>query len=229
MANLGVPVEMQSMVWRCLTNYYIILEIASFLDGNDLVQLSRTSKWLCFTIWGSPLVWKQALGKVGVNVDLSLTPFHTLYTFSILSFTTECMLCGSSTRNGILDEHEAATRLCNKCAANVLVPAPDIDQPPQFMQTLYQGGPHRYFKLILRRGVSRVRIPALMSHAKPATLYRAHPSPPNDPDYVAGNRYLQQLMNNELEGHQPRIPVHSLKIITLEHDYVALLPLSRGY
>ncbi|CUA75494.1 hypothetical protein RSOLAG22IIIB_05925 [Rhizoctonia solani] len=188
-----------SGVSRCFTNPCIITEIASYLDGEDLVQLSRTSKWLCFVLWGSPSIWKTALGRVGVDVDLPVTPFCTIYTFSILSFTNDCMLCGSPTKNGILREGEVATRLCNKCAANVLIPAPDADQPPDFMQTIYHGGPHRYYKLILRHGVNSVRIPALLSHAKPAALYRALPSVPNDPAYMAGNRYLQHLMNNSHE------------------------------
>ncbi|CAE6482222.1 unnamed protein product [Rhizoctonia solani] len=209
----------------CLTNHCIVAEIASYLDGSDLVQLSRASKWLYFNMWGSPSVWKRALSKVGVDINPTVTPFRALYALSILSFTFECLLCGNSTENRKLGQGEGATRLCNKCAANVLVPAPDADQPPQFMQTFYHGGPHRYFKLILPRGASRVRIPALLSHAKPATLYRALPSASNDPDYMAGNRYLQQLMNNSYEGRQPRIPVHSL----VGHDYVALLPLSCGY
>ncbi|CAE6530575.1 unnamed protein product [Rhizoctonia solani] len=233
---------------QCFTTHCIMAEITSYLGGDDLVQFSRASKWLYFSMWGSPFIWKKALGRVNVDVDLAVTPFRTLYTLSILWLTNDCMLCGHSTRNGILGTGEAATRLCNKCAVNVLVPAPDADQPPQFMQTLYHGGPHRHFKMTLRHGASRVRIPALQLHARPATLYRASRSAPKDPNYLAGsvililrlitalidireqaNRYLQRLMNNVYEGKQPQIPVRSLKISTIGSDYVALLPLSRGY
>ncbi|CAE6463220.1 unnamed protein product [Rhizoctonia solani] len=228
MANMGL-FEARNGVRRCFMNPYLAAEIAFYLSGNSLIQLSRTSKWLCFTLWGSPYIWKKALDRVGVDIDLPVTPFRIIYTFSILNFTTDCMLCGSSTENGFLGEGEAATRLCNKCAANVLIPAPDADQPSGFMQTIYHGGPHRYYKMILRHGVSRVRIPALLSHAKPATLYRAFPSTPNDSAYMAGNRYLQKLMNDDHKGHQPKIPVRSLKITTIGHDYIALLPLARGY
>ncbi|KEP46802.1 hypothetical protein V565_180930 [Rhizoctonia solani 123E] len=228
MANVGL-FKGHKGARLCFMNAYLATEIASYLSGTDLVQLSRTSKWLCFALWGSPYIWKKALGRVGVDIDLPITPFRTIYTYSILIFTTDCMLCGSSTVNGILGEGEAATRLCNKCAANVLIPAPDADQPPGFTQTIYHGGPHRYYKMILRRGVSSVRIPALLSHAKPATLYRAFPSTPNNPAYMAGNRYLQQLMNDDHEGHQPKILVRSLKITTIGHDYIALLPLARGH
>ncbi|CAE6413961.1 unnamed protein product [Rhizoctonia solani] len=190
MVNVVFSFEARDVVRRCLTNYCTMVEIASYLDGHDIIQLSRTSKWLCFTIWGSPLIWKKALSRVGVDVDLPVTPFRTLYTYSILSFTTDCMLCGSPTKNGILGEGEASTRFCNECAFNVLIPAPGADQPPQFMQTFYHNGPHRYFKMALRHGVSRVRIPALLSHAKPATLYKAFLSAPNDPNYLAGNVIL---------------------------------------
>ncbi|KDN43707.1 hypothetical protein RSAG8_05897, partial [Rhizoctonia solani AG-8 WAC10335] len=176
MVNVVFSFEARDVVRRCLTNYCTMVEIASYLDGHDIIQLSRTSKWLCFTIWGSPLIWKKALSRVGVDVDLPVTPFRTLYTYSILSFTTDCMLCGSPTKNGILGEGEASTRFCNECAFNVLIPAPGADQPPLLMKVysppavtiplIYTiTGPHRYFKMALRHGVSRVRIPALLSHA----------------------------------------------------------------
>ncbi|KAJ1302259.1 hypothetical protein OPQ81_001078 [Rhizoctonia solani] len=215
MTNALFSFEACDVFRRCLTTHCIMAEIALHLDGHDLVQLSRASKWMYFSLWGSPSIWKKALRRVGVDIDLSFTPFRTLYILSILSFTNDCMLCGASTANGILGEGEAATRLCNRCAANVLIPAPDADQPPELRQNFYDRGPHRYFKMILRRGVSRARIPALLWHAKPATLYKALPSAPNDPGYMAGNRYLQQLMNDDREERQPGVPVRSLKISTI--------------
>ncbi|KAH7332783.1 hypothetical protein B0J17DRAFT_721944 [Rhizoctonia solani] len=214
MANVVLSFE-YDVVRLCLTTHCIVAEIASYLDGGDLVQLSRASKWLYFNMWGSPSVWKRALSNVGVDVNLTVTPFRVLYALSILSFTSECL------RTEVLEKEKRP----RDSVTSVQPTSPDEDQPPQFMQTFYHGGPHRYFKLILPHGVSRVRIPALLSHAKLATLYRARPSPLDDPDYMAGNRYLQQLMDNDYNGRQPRVPIHSL----VGRDYVAFLPLSRGH
>ncbi|GAB1527970.1 hypothetical protein RhiTH_011288 [Rhizoctonia solani] len=186
MVSLNFRFEKPNVVQQSFEEYPIISEIALYLAGEDLVQLSRASKWLYFTMWGWPSIWKKALQRAGVDIDVTALPFHSIYTRSILSFTIDCMLCGTPTKNGVLGKGDAATRLCSKCAANVLVPAPEEEQPVEFMQTIYHGGPHRFFKMVLRHGAIGVRIPTLLLHSKPAILYKAFPSLPHDRKYIAG-------------------------------------------
>ncbi|CEL58918.1 hypothetical protein RSOLAG1IB_08939 [Rhizoctonia solani AG-1 IB] len=217
MVNLAFCLEARDVVRKCFTEYCIMDEIALHLVGDDLVQLSRTSKWLQFSMWGFPSIWKRALERAGIGIDVSFAPFHTIYTLSILSFTIDCMLCGASTRNGILGSGKSATRLCNTCASHVLMPAPTVDQPPEFMQTFYHGGPHRFFKLVLRHD-------PISLHAKRPAPYEVSPRSSNR---SRGNRY-QQKMNKKTQGPQPRFPIHSLTITTIGRDYIALLPLSGG-